>query len=377
MKITLLFLISLSLIACNSLKEENLLGKEIFFLEYKEPIEQLSLLQNKRYIPLETTKECLFTEITQLFCTSKEIFVFDLYTQSVYIFDYAGKFQRKLHKTGQGPGEYTMITAITVNENTHRISVVNLGCNILSYNIESLEFIDEQKIEAVAVEEDDEMEYFSYNSLPSTKNGVSYKHHIIKYDKEGNVEKTFLPIEFESGYIMRPIYRFYRNSNRLFTYLPYTSNVYEITKDTCVLYYTMKYENLSYPSLEYLNSVQKAGKNYVNELSNEKYIYNVQLVENKNFITSLFDVGRNTYLGVYNKKTDKGYYFPKQRNGELLYNIDYLQIISSHDDDFISVIKPTSIDKESEVMDKGLKNVLLTEEEDSNPILLFFQLKED
>lgn len=31
MKITLLFLISLSLIACNSLKEENLLGKEIFF----------------------------------------------------------------------------------------------------------------------------------------------------------------------------------------------------------------------------------------------------------------------------------------------------------------------------------------------------------
>ena len=103
---------------------------------------------------------------------------------------------------------------------------------------------------------------------------------------------------------MRPIYRFYRNSNRLFTYLPYTSNVYEITKDTCVLYYTMKYENLSYPSLEYLNSVQKVGKNYVNELSNEKYIYNVQLVENKNFITSLFDVGRNAYLGVYNKKTD-------------------------------------------------------------------------
>ncbi|MBQ8531424.1 MAG: 6-bladed beta-propeller [Parabacteroides sp.] len=376
MKNLLLFLIIIGFTACNSpqKEKEEEKGKEIFFSKQEQPSNQLNLLQNKRYIPLETTDECLLSEITQLFCTSKEMFIFDIHTQSVYVFDYTGTFLRKLHKKGQGPGEYSLITAITINEKTNRLSVVNIGNSILSYDINSFEFINEQKIESIAIEENDEQKYYSYNSLPITKNNIDYKYHIIKYDKKGNIEQVFLPIKFESGYVMRPIYRFYRDGDKLFTYLPYTSNVYEITKDTCVSSYTMKYEHLTFPTLEFLNTTKKEKKNYIKELSNENYVYNVQIFENNDFLISLFDVGKNNYIGLYNKDKKEGFYFFKKEYKDTFEKIDYFQIIGSHNNEFISVIKQTDINDKN-IEDKELKRILSLKKREDNPILLFLQLK--
>jgi hypothetical protein len=125
------------------------------------------------------------------------------------------------------------------------------------------------------------------------------------------------------------------------------------------LYCNTKYENLSYPSLDYLNSTQKANKNYIKELSEEDYIYNVQLFENKDFIVSLFDVGKNHYIGLYNKNKKEGSYYLRGEQRELLEKTDCLQIIGSYKHEFISVIRETNVDKEE------------------NPKLLFFQLKDN
>lgn len=354
----LLFLIFIGIVACNPTVEKER-KKEIFFSKQETQSDLYDLLQNKRYITLETTDESLFSDITQFLCSSKELFIFDIQTQSIYVFDYDGKFLRKLNKKGQGPGEYALITAFTLNENTNRLSVVSIGNSVLSYDINSFEFIEEQKIKSVAVEIDDELNYYAYNSLPTTKSDTDFQYHIIKYNKEGEIEKTFLPIAFASGYVMRPVHRFYRNENRLYTYLPYSSKIYQINPDTCILYCDTKYENLSYPSLDYLNSTQKANNNYIKELSEEDYIYNVQLFENKEFIVSLFDVGKNHYIGLYNKNKKKGVYYLRGEQRELLEKTDCLQIIGSYKHEFISVIRETNVDKEE------------------NPKLLFFQLKEN
>lgn len=146
--------------------------------------------QNRRYVQLDTKEECLIMEISQLLFTSKEIFIFDVYSQSVFVFDYAGRYLRKLHKVGQGPGEYSMMSAISLDEKRHRISVVDLGIRIINYDMDSFEYLGDYSINAVAAEEVAEGEYIAYNSLPIIKDGFDYDFHLLKYNDKGDVEKN-------------------------------------------------------------------------------------------------------------------------------------------------------------------------------------------
>lgn len=181
----------LNFVACENLKNKTEFGgKKIIFVENKSIPDKLNLSQNRRYVQLDTKEECLIMEISQLLFTSKEIFIFDVYSQSVFVFDYAGRYLRKLHKVGQGPGEYSMMSAISLDEKRHRISVVDLGIRIINYDMDSFEYLGDYSINAVAAEEVAEGEYIAYNSLPIIKDGFDYDFHLLKYNDKGDVEKN-------------------------------------------------------------------------------------------------------------------------------------------------------------------------------------------
>ena len=160
----LLSFVVLSILACDNTKNKpEVGGRKIMFVENKSEHDKLELSQNRRYIQLDTQEECLITEITQLLCTSKEIFIFDVYSQSVFVFSYEGKYLRKLHRIGQGPGEYSMMSAISLNEQDHRISIVDLGSRIINYDMDTFECLEQQSIDAVSAEEVAKGEYIAYN----------------------------------------------------------------------------------------------------------------------------------------------------------------------------------------------------------------------
>ena len=48
-----------------------------------------------------------------------------------FVFDYAGNFLHKLHRVGQGPGEYAMISSMSVDEGENRLSVTEAGNRVL------------------------------------------------------------------------------------------------------------------------------------------------------------------------------------------------------------------------------------------------------
>lgn len=371
-----ILLVLFGITACTSIKKEEQAITKIIFSETSSSLNQSNLLENKKYVQLETTDECLFSEITQFSCTSKELFIFDIYTQSVYVFDYTGKFLRKIHKTGQGPGEYSMITSMLIDEESNLISLVDLGQKILSYNLNSFVFIDDIHIETTSIEKADKDNFVSYNSLSTHIGNKDYKYHVLTCNKNGQIEQKFLPIEFESGYTMRPIHRFYRSEGELFIYLPFTSDIYKITPDSCFRYYDVKYENLSFPSLEYLKSIDKQGDNYIKKLYTDNYVYSVQIFENKKFVTSQFSVGERRYIGIYDKDKKEGYYYLKteKNSPKSIEKVDYLQIIGTNKENFISVLK-LDTDCKTEYMDNELQQIISRRAEENNPILLFFNLK--
>lgn len=97
------------------------------------------------------------------------------------MFDYSGKYLRKLDRVGQGPGEYSMMSAISLNEKEQRISIVDLGTRVVYYDIHSFEYLGERNMDAVAVEEVATEEYVAYNSLPVVKNGKGHNFHLLKF----------------------------------------------------------------------------------------------------------------------------------------------------------------------------------------------------
>jgi hypothetical protein len=71
-----------------------------------------------RTIPLETTDESLIGHIERTFIVNDTLFVADYYkTKSVFAFDLQGRFLYKIHKVGQGPGEYQSINMVQIDEN--------------------------------------------------------------------------------------------------------------------------------------------------------------------------------------------------------------------------------------------------------------------
>jgi hypothetical protein len=96
-------------------------------------------------IPLETTDDCLIAHIDKIEIKNGYIYIMDQKAQSMYIFDMNGKYLNKIHKRGQGPGEYTNLSYMTVTDSSVIIIDHYTGKQI-EYNTSSLQPIKEERI---------------------------------------------------------------------------------------------------------------------------------------------------------------------------------------------------------------------------------------
>lgn len=92
---------------------ENLSTVEIFNERSKYSFTKIpfsDFADSIRFIKLETTKECLITDIRSLIFHKNELIVCDNRNNEIYFFNRAGKYLRKISKKGSGPGEYLSIS---------------------------------------------------------------------------------------------------------------------------------------------------------------------------------------------------------------------------------------------------------------------------
>src|SRR5690606_5463619 len=85
-----------------------------------------SIIDTTYYIPLETTARSVIGQIDELVITEKYIVILDIYqTASIYIFNRQGAFLKKIHRVGEGPGEYTQPTDMVVDEENELILLLH------------------------------------------------------------------------------------------------------------------------------------------------------------------------------------------------------------------------------------------------------------
>jgi hypothetical protein len=94
-------------------------------------------LSGLRYIPLETSNECLIGHAYKVLIRDNKIFVADFHqSMAIFIFDMTGKYLSKISKRGQGPGEYISFNDFDIQTNGEIYIHDNSGRKFLIYNQE-------------------------------------------------------------------------------------------------------------------------------------------------------------------------------------------------------------------------------------------------
>lgn len=159
------------------------------------------IAEKVRLIPLETNPDCLITDVNRVFIGGKNILVVtSVSPQNLFLYTLDGKFVRKIGHQGQGPGEYTNISDITVFEAMEQVHIsTGQSGDIIIYNFDG-EFVRTIKgIKGSAFSKRIDPDRIAYTSY------LDYEITIVNEKKENSL--SLFPINPENiGFIFTHLY---------------------------------------------------------------------------------------------------------------------------------------------------------------------------
>lgn len=90
----------------------------------QSPLQYKDVFSNAEVIPLETTDSSLLARIMEVDEYKGNFYVYDIHLVKALAFDHEGKFICQVGRTGQGPGEYSWLASVSVDEKNDMIQLV-------------------------------------------------------------------------------------------------------------------------------------------------------------------------------------------------------------------------------------------------------------
>ena len=136
------FLLCIALWSCGSTSKKGEI-QTVPVIDWNEKLSKAKLdiekLANVKYIPLETNDSCLINVITGAALGDDIMVLTDIKQQCVYIFDYSGKYLGKIDRKGGGPEEYPFMSQTAVDFSKKEIYVYcMLGNRIFVYDFDGV-----------------------------------------------------------------------------------------------------------------------------------------------------------------------------------------------------------------------------------------------
>lgn len=160
-----------------------------------EEIDLSEIAEDIEYIILETSPICLIGRIHSVIIRNKFIYILDISKHVVFVFDKNGNYISKLDKRGKGPGEYSRLGPVVIDENEEFVELItysSTGFNIMKYKNISFEFLEETNlisISANSCRKNDGYYYFETQQNENIINNEITNAGII-ITKNGSFEKT-------------------------------------------------------------------------------------------------------------------------------------------------------------------------------------------
>jgi hypothetical protein len=342
-----------------------------------------ALIENIRFIPLETTEESLIAEINNILVTGSNIYIMDTYLGgSVLIFDKAGKFINRIRR-GQGPAEILNLKDIDFDKKNQELVVYHY--KILSFYTPEGEYKRRERIPFNAFNfsiTPDGYLFLAQNGADNTHLGYSENYQLLMTDENFKLKSVGIPYIYSKE-------------------LRYGIQDYTQATDKNINF-TLSFNDTVY---QYMNSKEIKAK-YRLDFSSKSFPENLlKKLASMDFFQSAKDNDYYYFMGDYVENDSHDFFqlenrhikmatsiFRDKKSGNILAStsLSYFQTApvirtpkTSEDSLFISYFQPHNIE-EFKLFLAGCDWKMLTSEdkikleqlqEDDNPVLMFYKLK--
>lgn len=184
-------------------------------------------------IPLETTRNSVFSKIHKLVKKGGKYYIFDLKMQSILVFREDGTFSNAISNRGHGPGQYNVIKDFQVDNDNNLI--------LLDYKAIHVYTSDMEHMYTIKIEDDGEVlsfcffnetNFYTFNNIfPSKSN------HLLSHYKQKSISKLF-----KNEFVVLSRDRFIEHKDGFYLLPPfYNNDIYKINSDSIICAYEITF----------------------------------------------------------------------------------------------------------------------------------------
>ncbi|MGL5682078.1 MAG: 6-bladed beta-propeller [Marinifilaceae bacterium] len=339
-------------------------------------------ISNIVYLPLETNKDCIIGEISNIIYTKDYIFILDKMKQCIHQFDKNGKFIKHLGSRGKARNEFMRIRSFFIDEVLSQIGIYcEMKQQILLYDIEHGNFINSKPIGLLLdnIIKHEDQYYFYCGRLPnqdffkgtfpsqyrlvSLDNDSSFNHY-LRTDYNPELLNTSLTSNSESSlYIYHDSVRVMERCN---------STILQIFDNNIKNKYYVDFGKLSL-NCDFYDNTEIISESLLKRLDNKKYCRLSEFIEIDDYIYLEYLTQNRLLSSIYSKKTNEVFNF-----GVLWLSPDGIgmpRIINKKDNFLIGVYESENllrmIGTNKHKLNTSLMNIYNTVQKTDNPILCF------
>ena len=370
----------LSIISCSKDNDKNIILKEIKFddiqVSFKDSIEF-------KFIPLETTNECLIGIAEGIQVVDDRIFILEgKQKEKLFVFNLNGKFITSIGRKGQGAGGYNRIFSFDIDPEERSIIISDMYAEkLLFYDLDSYQFKYSINTKFyynaflhLPYGEKIFMGYKGFENQTDQKDKDSY--YIYTTDSLLNPQKTFYKADFKTSYSLTGgKSNLYSYDGGIYIYHHLFPYIYKLENGHIRTGYKIELENYTFPTVDFLEQSSGRDKDYTSALIKSKYITNYRIDECSTMINLSFQKNNELYYGIYNKKSKKGYIFNLPEYQSTMGLGVWVRPRSATDEYIIGQI---SVEENTYKYTKGnnrLDSIVANRSIEDNPILCLFKIK--
>ncbi len=339
----------------------------------------VSDLLSVSYLKLETRDNCLLGGISQCSEIGEYYILLDNITaKALYVFKLDGSFVQQIGTKGNGPGEYINPFAYAINEKGKTLSVIDIEQQkMLVYSLDDFHFLYEKELPfySDSMEQLSDGKYVWYNKV-SSRVLDSY---VFITDHNFEIEKSFLPIDFRSGYSLGTNKKMYKQGDEVSVYTPFNAVLYRVQNDSIYSAYEFKFGDRVLPPLDFLEEKSANNNNYIPDLLESPYVAFYHVYETEQALCVPYYTDKVMYFGFYDKVNNISYNFSQDKiQSELQIGAFSSPVGVNANGFFISLLRPGllfQLEEQGIKINEQLMQLLKESTEDDNPILLFYSMK--
>jgi len=341
-----------------------------------EKVKNSQVISDLVFLPLESHPDAMLQTPFYIKLYNEKIYVQD--GMNVFVFSKEGNFLRKMENRGDGPGEFLNIQSFWIDEEGHLFVLDTSLKRLLKYEADNFKFIEEIEIPYISpltfgVVPNKELYAYYYGS----GGAVHPNKQIVIADKHGNVKQEFLEMTPVSKVSYGNPQSYYQMDGNL-NISPYFSTVvYALSDTTLSERYHLSFGKYKMPDIELFE--KNGSREIMREIdqSDNNYLSILYVHESKNQLVVKYTLNRYPYMGVWNKKTNKVANFEAYQEVEddLGIGTKFPYVIANHGEQFIGKLNAFDVLKD-EIRHPELKKIKEDIDEEDNPILVFYTLKD-